>query len=155
MAEVDEFLGSVLPRLHEMEMAFHSGDVGPRFATWSHNDPVTLFGARLSGSGWTKIAPAFEWVAAKFSKGESYEYEVISAGASGDLAYIVGYEHTKAAVGSGPPEAYELRVTTIFRREDGEWKVIHRHADPMLDSDSAQRHWARFDETGPESALTP
>ena len=60
MAEVDEFLGSVLPTLHEMEMAFHNGDVGPRMATWSHNNPVTLFGALLTKSGWSEVAPAFE-----------------------------------------------------------------------------------------------
>src|SRR6187549_321865 len=112
MAEVDEFLGSALPTLHEMDTAFHNGDVGPRFATWSHNDPVTLFGAVLTKRGWRELAPAFEFLASRFSNG-TYEYEVIAAGASGDLAYIVGYEHTTASVGGAEPEAYELRVTTV------------------------------------------
>jgi ketosteroid isomerase-like protein len=144
MAAVDEFLGSVLPTLHEMEMAFHNGDVGPRMATWSHNDPVTLFGALLTKSGWSEVAPAFEFLASRFSNGKAYEYEVIGAGASGDLAYIVGYEHTMASVGGAEPEAYDLRVTTVFRREDGQWKIVHRHADPMPESDSARRQKSRF-----------
>ncbi len=49
-----------------------------------------------------------------------------------ELAYIVEIESYRARVG----EAAELtpvsvRVTTIFRREDGAWKVMHRHADPI------------------------
>lgn len=144
MAEVDEFLGSVLPTLHEMELALHNGDAGPRMANWSHNDPVTLFGALLMKSGWSDIASTFEFLASKFSKAEAYEYEVIAAGASGDIAYIVGYEHTTASVGGAAPEAYELRVTTVFRREDGKWKIVHRHADPMPDSDAARRQLARL-----------
>ena len=51
-------------------------------------------------------------------------------GASGDLAYTVAYEHTTAALHGGEPTPYVLRVTTVFRREDGTWKVVHRHADP-------------------------
>ncbi len=144
MAEVDEFLGSVLPTLRAAEIAFHDGDAGPRMAMWSHEDPVTLFGALLTKSGWDELAPAFQFLASRFSDCESYEHDVIAAGASGDLAYIVGTEHTTAAVGGAAPEAYALRVTTIFRRENGEWKVVHRHADPMPDSDSARRQLTRF-----------
>lgn len=144
MGEVDEFLGSFLPKLHEMEVAFHNGDAGPRVATWSHEDPVSLFGALLTKLGWGEIGPAFDFLASRFSNGAAFEYEVIGAGASGNLAYIVGYEHTTASVGGAEPEAYDLRVTTVLRREGGEWKIVHRHADPMPGSQSANRQLARL-----------
>jgi ketosteroid isomerase-like protein len=114
-------------------------------AIWSHNDPVTVFGAALSVSGWAEIRPVFEFLGSRFSNG-TYEYEVTAAGASGDLGYIVGIEHSSASVGGAAPEAYELRVTTILRREDGEWRVVHRHADPMPGSDSAHRVAAQLRE---------
>lgn len=146
MGETEDFLGSVLPPLTEADTALHNGDAGPRIAIWSHNDPVTLFGAVLMGSGWTQIRQVFESLASRFSNG-TYEYEVIAAGASGDLGYVVGIEHSTASVGGATPEAYDLRVTEVFRREDGEWKVVHRHADPMPDSDAARRQLARLEET--------
>ena len=77
---------------------------------------------------------------------ESFEYEVVAAGVSGDLAYMAGIEHTTASVGGGAPARYSLRVTTILRREDGEWKVVHRHGDPVPDSDSAGEQLERLKE---------
>lgn len=144
MAEVDEFLAAVLPTVHEMDLALHNGDPGPRMAVWSHRDPVTLFGALLTVTGWNDVSRAFEFLASRFSNCTSFEYEVIAAGASSDLAYIVGNERTTASVGGAPAEEYRLRVTTIFRREDGEWRIAHRHADPLPDSDAARRQLARF-----------
>jgi hypothetical protein len=52
MRQTEAFLASVLPRLTEADNALHNGDAGPRKAMWSHSDPVTLFGAARSGSGW-------------------------------------------------------------------------------------------------------
>ncbi len=144
MADVDEFLAAVLPPLTAADTAIHNGDAGPRMTLWSHNDPVTLFGALQIKTGWRDIAPIFEMLASRFSKCESFEYEVIAAGVSGDLAYIAGVEHTTAAVGDDLPEAYALRVTTVFRREDGEWKVIHRHADPVPGSESTRAQLGRL-----------
>ncbi|MDQ6794314.1 MAG: nuclear transport factor 2 family protein [Chloroflexota bacterium] len=142
--EVDEFIAEILPRVRAMDLALHHGDVAPRVEMWSHRDPVTVFGAVLSASGWDAILPIFQALASQFSKG-TYEYEVVAAGVSDDLAYIAGFEHTTAAVGSGDPKPYHLRVTTIFRREDGQWKIVHRHADPMPGSDETQRQVARLD----------
>jgi ketosteroid isomerase-like protein len=144
LSETETFLATVLPRLKEMDVAFHNGDVGPRFAIWSHEDPVTLFGALFTESGWGDVSRAFEWLASRFSNG-TFDYEVIAAGASGDLGYIVGIEHTTASVLEAAPEAYELRVTTILRREGGEWKVVHRHADPMPRNDAADRQLSRLE----------
>jgi len=143
LGETEDFLGSVLPRLTEADTALHNGDAAPRTAIWSHNDPMTLFGAAMMGSGWTEIRQVFESLASRFSDG-TFEYEVIAAGASGNLGYMVGIEHSTASVDGATPEAYDLRVTQVFRREDNEWKVVHRHADPMPDSDAARRAAARL-----------
>ena len=99
MTQRDEILEAALPGLLEADTAFHNGDASGRSATWSQNDPVTLFGAVLTKSGWAEIGPAFEWLASRFSNCESFDYEVIAADASGDLGYIVGIEHTTASVG--------------------------------------------------------
>jgi ketosteroid isomerase-like protein len=138
MSQTEAFLASMLPRLTEADHALHNGDAGPRKTVWSHTDPVTLFGAAQSASGWNELRQVFDWLGSRFSNG-TYEYEVLAAGASGDLGYIVGIEHSSASIGGAEPEAYELRVTTICRRENGEWKVVHRHADPNPDSDAARR----------------
>jgi ketosteroid isomerase-like protein len=147
MSHTEAFLASVLPRLTEADSALHNGNAGPRKAVWSHNDPVTLFGAARSASGWDELRQLFDWLESQFSNG-AYEYEVIAAGASGDLGYIVGIEHSSVSIGGAEPEAYELRVTTICRRENGEWKVVHRHADPKPDGDDARRQLAKLGPDG-------
>jgi len=100
-------------------------------------------GAARTGSGWDELRQIFDWLESQFSNG-TYEYEVLAAGASGDLGYIVGNEHSSVSIRGAEPEAYELRVTTICRREKGEWKVVHRHADPTPDNDAARRQVSRF-----------
>jgi ketosteroid isomerase-like protein len=132
MSEVDDFVQATIPRQLVAERALHNGDVGPRLAMWSRNDPVTVFGAWLVDSGWDGVRRVFERVASRFSDCTSYDFEIVAAGASGDLAYTVGYEHTSTSVG-GEPQSYTLRVTNVYRREHGEWKLAHRHADRLTD----------------------
>jgi ketosteroid isomerase-like protein len=85
----------------------------------------------MSGSGPDAVADIFRELERSFSHCTSYEHEVIAADVSGDLAYTVGYEHTSASV-NGEPRTYTLRVTQVYRREGGEWKVAHRHADTVV-----------------------
>ncbi|HLE96792.1 MAG TPA: nuclear transport factor 2 family protein [Candidatus Thermoplasmatota archaeon] len=126
---VDAFLAEVIPMLERMDRELHDGNAGPRHEHWSHRDPVTLFGAVMTKRGWKEIGPAFDALATRFSDCASFQYEVVAASVSGDLGYIAGLEHTTASVGGGPVETYHLRVTTILRRENGAWKVVHRHGD--------------------------
>jgi ketosteroid isomerase-like protein len=130
MTELDEFLAEVLPRLHHTEFSLHDGDAAPRFAMWSHDDPVTLFGAAMAGRGWDEVRAIFEHIAARFSNCASCDWEVVAAGVSGDLGYVAAIECTVCSVAGSEPSSYSLRSTTVFRREQGEWKVTHRHADP-------------------------
>jgi ketosteroid isomerase-like protein len=138
--ETDDFLAEMLPAQRAAEQAIHSGDAEPRLALWSHEDPVTLYGAEFTGSGWTELEPMFRRVASWFSDSQEYEFEVSATHASGDLAYTVGYERNKVRV-EGKPRVYTLRVTHVYRREDGRWRIVHRHADrpPVADTDALLR----------------
>jgi ketosteroid isomerase-like protein len=126
--QTQAFLDEMLPQQVAAERAIHNGDVEPRLALWSHRDPVTLFGAVLTGNGWQQLSAEFATVASWFSDSQRYEVEVVAAGASGDLAYMAGYEHNKVRV-NGQLREYTLRVTHVYRREDGQWRIVHRHAD--------------------------
>jgi ketosteroid isomerase-like protein len=136
--ETDEFLHATMARYRDAETALHNGDATPRKAMWARTDPVTLLGAALSATGWQEIEPIFDRLQAGFSNCTSCEHEVIAAGASGDLAYIVAFEHTTASVDGAAPRSYTLRATTVFRRENGEWKVVHRHGDTLASPAAAE-----------------
>ena len=150
MNETEDFLRSTRARYEAAETALHNGDPAPRMAMWSRAEPLTVFGAAVSLRGWSEIAPGFEWLGRSFSDCTSYENDIIAAGASGDLAYTVAIERTRASV-AGEPQEYQLRVTTVFRREDGDWKVVHRHGDALQSEDggaATQRLLATRGEVG-------
>ena len=76
-------------------------------------------------------ASSFAGCAAGFSNCAAYSFDLIAAGVSGDLAYTTGYEHTSVSWEGVPLEPYTLRVTHVYRRENGEWKIVHRHGDKV------------------------
>ena len=131
MSEVDDFLAAVLPQQRAAEDALVNGDAGSRRVFWSQREPVTILGAARDALNRQQVDEVFDWLEKIFEDG-SVELEVVAAGASGDLGYIVGYEGTTVAVSGEPQPPFELRVTLIFRREDGEWRAVHRHADPRF-----------------------
>lgn len=127
-AETREFVAEFLPKHVEAERLLHAGDAQPRLDLWSRNDPITVLGAKESGQGWVQLEPMFKAVAGWFSEVISYDFELIAAWASGDMAYTVGYEHSEVVM-DGTRRKYTLRATHVYRRENGEWRTVHRHAD--------------------------
>jgi ketosteroid isomerase-like protein len=138
MDDKSEVIEALVARMKAVDDALHSGDAGPRKALWSTREPVTVFGAGMSATGLAETGATFDWVASRFTGPGSAEWEILSAGVSGDLAYVVAIEHTTASIGGAPAESYSLRATTILRREDGEWRAFHRHADPVQGSERAR-----------------
>ena len=134
MSDRDDFLAWVESRLRDAEIALHNGDAAPRREIWSRNDPVTVLGAWQSATGQHELSDLFGQLEAAFSNCMSFAIEVIAADVIGDMAYTVGYEHTQTSV-NGEPRKYSLRATQVYRREDGEWKVAHRHADTVPEVD--------------------
>jgi ketosteroid isomerase-like protein len=91
---------------------------------------VTLSGAwGPCKSGWEEVSPVFRWLASRFCGVTDYRLDLVAAGLSGDLAYTVGSERSALSIDGGPVQENVLRVTRVFRRENGEWKIVHRHGD--------------------------
>lgn len=135
MSERDEFLIWFETTWRQAESSLHRGDAGPRLDTWSRREPVTVFGAWKSARGVDEAAALFRMLAERFTSVSSSEIDLVAAEVSGDLAYTAHREITSVVV-DGKPRDYVLRVTQVYRREDGEWKVVHRHGDEEREPDA-------------------
>ena len=130
MTDPEDFRTLMRQRQHDAEEALVRGDVGPRLEMWSHNDPVTLFaGLGPSKSGWNDLEPMFRSVASRLSGGADVTYEIISSDVGGDIAWTIGISRFTVSIDGAPMERYTLRLTHLYRREAGEWKVVHEHSD--------------------------
>ena len=130
MTDRDDFLAWVTTALHHAELSLHNGDPAPRRALWSRKEPVSVLGAWRNAHGQGQLDELFAALGRSFSDCTSYEFELQAYDVLGDMAYTAGLEHTSASV-DGRPRTYTLRATQVYRREEGEWKVVHRHGDTV------------------------
>jgi ketosteroid isomerase-like protein len=118
-----------LDRVADALAAMASGDPQPYKECWAESEDATLFGAwGPIEKGPDAVAQTFDWVGERFTGGTlEPSYDVVEV--SGDLAYTVGLERGDVSVAGGPARPMTLRVTHVYRRIDGEWRLVHRHAD--------------------------
>jgi len=121
-----------LERMREATEEFINGNPDRWKALCSHADDATIVGGWGGHErGWAAVGARYDWAAARYRGGE-LRVEVVAQGVSGDLGYTFHIEHqTARLVGVEAPVPVVLRVTHIYRREDGTWKLLHRHADPL------------------------
>ncbi len=112
-----------------------NGDAGPLADIWSHSAAVTTL--QSSGGrqvGWDEVRESWEQVAQMVSEGRvKLRNQLIQV--AGDVAYELGTEQFSLTM-AGHSVLGEHRVTNIYRREVGGWKVVHHHTDlspAMLD----------------------
>jgi ketosteroid isomerase-like protein len=112
---------------------YDAGDIDLLRRMTTQHPPATLFGPQ----GETRLGPdrvydAYVRAAAPTGHAGDTHFEVLQSAASDGLAYWVGLQHSTIRVAdSAAPRHVVLRVTELFRREKGEWKLIHRHADEL------------------------
>jgi ketosteroid isomerase-like protein len=115
--------------------AYVNGDVQPLRQLLTRSAPSSFFGPQ-SGPvcGAEEVRDAYERGAQPFGQGSETQLEVLHQQASGDLGYWVGIQRAVVRLRGEPrPVKMALRVTEIFRRIDGDWRLIHRHADPLAE----------------------
>lgn len=105
-----------------------NGKINAFADAWSHNNSVTTMhpiGGREVG--WDAVKKSFDQVAKMASEGKvELKDQLIQI--LGDVAYEVGTEHAKFKL-SGQELKGEVRVTNIYQRDGGKWKIIHHHTD--------------------------
>jgi ketosteroid isomerase-like protein len=113
--------------------AFVGGNPQPYRALWARDADVTIFGGWGDHErGWDEVGPRLEWAAERFVGGDTEQHVLVMA-SSGDLGYTVSLERGRAHLaGQAEPADMVLRVTHVYRRVDGGWKIVHRHADPLV-----------------------
>jgi ketosteroid isomerase-like protein len=132
VSDVDD-VDRLIERYHSALGEFVKGDPKPVQALFSHREDVSL--ANPHGPpvrGWDEVAKAIEHAASSRRDGRATGSEIVAKNVTAEMAYVVQIEHLEAKVGERDDiTPYSLRATMIFRPEDGTWKVVHRHADPI------------------------
>ncbi len=133
-------LDEVVEQLHLALGEFMKGNPEPAQNLFSHRDDVTLanpFGG--VAHGWRQVGETMERAAAHYQDGDATSFEIVAKCVTPELAYLVQVERLKAKVDGGDDIApFALRVTMIFRPEEGTWKIVHRHADPITTAQPAE-----------------
>lgn len=113
--------------------AYVNGEAGPLREVASYGLVSTFFAPRGGEvTGANEVWDRYERDAGAFERGGETRFEVLQMAEGADMAYWVGFQHaTVRMTGSTHPTSMSLRVTEVFRREAGSWKLVHRHADTL------------------------
>jgi ketosteroid isomerase-like protein len=135
--EVDE----LVEQYYRAQGEFLRGNPEPVKDLFSQRDDVTLanpYGPPVRG--WDEVAKAVDYAASLRSDGEFVEWQIVAKYVTAELAYVVQIEQAEAKIGAREDiTPLAVRSTMIFRpEEDGEWKIVHRHADPITTPQPAE-----------------
>ena len=134
-AVADPSLREFLKSVEEGGQRFMNGDT----TLWMQNvsrraDVMIMGGWGAHERGWPEVQARYEWAGARFrDSGAKLTVEYLTSFQSGDLAFTTAIERAEVKVaGQEKAAPMALRVTHILRKEDGAWKLILRHADPLV-----------------------
>ena len=122
-----------IARLHAAMNQVASGDPGAIKALYSHRDDVTgFYGWGGYEVGWEQVSRRWDWAAAQFKRPGPVTYENLSTVITSTLFYTTDIESFRTRLdGTEQPTEWSNRVTHIFRLEDGEWRLVHRHGNRL------------------------
>ena len=130
----DEDVAELIRRMAEAAPAIIRGDIRRYLTFIKHADDYTLM-APFGGEprrGFDTSDEALDALAQFFRGPGEADFQVFESYASGDMVVLVAIERQHGEVGGLPDQDWSLRVTLVFRRDGSEWRLVHRHADPLV-----------------------
>ena len=139
MAAIDD-VDELIDQFHLAQDELVKGNAEPALRLFSHWEDATLcnpLGPPVKG--WEQVAKSSQQAAAGSRDGSMVSFETIAKYVTPELAYVVEIERGKAKIGGTENiTPFAVRATMIFRPEDGVWKIVHRHADPITTAQPAE-----------------
>jgi len=129
----DADVADLAQRCQDAADALIRGDVRSYLTLFVHAEDYTLippFGG-TPRHGFDASEHAVEQLSRFFAGGEAH-VDVVESYVSGDFVVLVLLERQHGKVGGLPDQDWSLRVTMLFRREGDDWRLVHRHADPLV-----------------------
>jgi ketosteroid isomerase-like protein len=126
-------IDALVDRATRGHVSLMQGDVAGYLDAVALDERFTLMspfgGASSRGNSYT----AEEWavIGSFFRNGRDSTFELLESYVGSDLAVLAAFEHTHVEVGGLPAQPWTLRVTLVFRRHGNQWRLAHRHADPL------------------------
>lgn len=129
---MDMEVAEIARRSAEANAALMRGDVGTYRALIPHTDDFMLM-SPFGGTPTRHVEMTDErWEAVgRFFRNGTFEQEVVQSYATADMVVLAVVERCHVEVGGLPAQDWSLRVTLVYRREGSEWRLAHRHADPL------------------------
>jgi ketosteroid isomerase-like protein len=125
---------AALDRLHAALAKVADGDVTDIKTLYAHSDDATSFyGWGGYEKGWDAVARRWDWAGRQF-QGGTVSHQTVTCVVAAELAYVTEIETFEVRMrGMDEPTQWSNRVTHIFRLEQGEWRLLHRHANRLED----------------------
>jgi ketosteroid isomerase-like protein len=130
----DDDLGELVERIREAAAALMQGDARRYFALVNEAPDFTLMpptGGPIRRGPDTSPA-GIEALEKFFAGAGAADFELEQSYAAGNLVVLAGVERQHGIVGGLPDQDWSLRVTLVFRREGSDWRLVHRHADALV-----------------------
>ena len=132
-------LVALFERASDAHSALMRGEVSKYVAMVDPSPDLTLMTPAGGFARQRSISPQEVEEMGNFFRGGTGTAELVDGYASGDLAVLVMVERARALIADLPEQDWALRVTLVFRRGTEGWRLVHRHADPLV----ARISWER------------
>ncbi|UVK41692.1 nuclear transport factor 2 family protein [Mesorhizobium sp. AR10] len=129
----DEVVAGLIKRAEEQAKLFNAGEMQRWYENVRLGENFTLmqpFGGPAS-HGFDASPERLAALAANFRNGDA-RLEVAATYASNDIVVLAYIERQHGEVHGLPNQDWSLRVTQVFMRDGQEWRLVHRHADPLV-----------------------